>query len=237
MAKDPAFLFYTSDFITGTMFMTNEQVGIYIRLLCAQHQHGGLVDKESFNNMVGDHKLIRNKFIETEDGFYNERMREESLKRSSYCASRKHSRTFNVRKPYVERMEDVNEDVNVIKKRVVKSNIFIPPTLEEVKKYFAEKKTKIDPIAFHAHYETNGWKQGAGRPIKNWKACLVTWEQRRKDIIPTETPHGKPPAEFVAIQCVAMKMSDEDIKAHLIDKGYTEHRAVEAIMRARGKNE
>ena len=50
MAKDPAFLFYTSDFLTGTMFMTNEQVGIYIRLLCSQHQHGGIIDKISFNS-------------------------------------------------------------------------------------------------------------------------------------------------------------------------------------------
>ena len=38
--KDPAFLFYSSDFLTGTMFFTDEQVGKYIRLLCAQHQKG-----------------------------------------------------------------------------------------------------------------------------------------------------------------------------------------------------
>jgi uncharacterized protein YdaU (DUF1376 family) len=49
MAKDPAFLFYPSDFLTGTMFMNNEQIGIYIRLLCSQHQHGGVIDKISFN--------------------------------------------------------------------------------------------------------------------------------------------------------------------------------------------
>ena len=26
-SKDPAFLFYSSDFLTGTMFLTDEQVG------------------------------------------------------------------------------------------------------------------------------------------------------------------------------------------------------------------
>jgi len=40
MAKDPAFLFYASDFLTGTMAMSDAEVGQYIRLLCYQHQHG-----------------------------------------------------------------------------------------------------------------------------------------------------------------------------------------------------
>lgn len=82
MAKDPAFLFYTQDFLTGTMFMNNEQVGIYIRLLCAQHQHGGMINKISFNSMVGQNDIVRAKFVEVEEGFYNERMMSEIGKRS-----------------------------------------------------------------------------------------------------------------------------------------------------------
>lgn len=82
MAKDPAFLFYPSDFLTGTMFLTNEQIGIYVRLLCSQHQHGGLIDKDSFNGMVGNNLLLRNKFIETDNGFYNERLMVEMDKRN-----------------------------------------------------------------------------------------------------------------------------------------------------------
>ena len=31
--KSPAFQFYSSDFITGTMFMSNEEVGAYIDTL------------------------------------------------------------------------------------------------------------------------------------------------------------------------------------------------------------
>ena len=82
MAKDPAFLFYPSDFLTGTMFMNNEQIGIYIRLLCSQHQHGGIIDKLSFNALVGENHLIKSKFIETETGFYNERLTIEMDKRN-----------------------------------------------------------------------------------------------------------------------------------------------------------
>lgn len=80
--KDPAFLFYPQDFVTGTMFFTFEQKGKYINLLCAQHQMGGILDKSTFNQIVGDDQLLRAKFIETEDGFFNERLMKEIIKRS-----------------------------------------------------------------------------------------------------------------------------------------------------------
>lgn len=55
------------------------------------------------------------------------------------------------------------------------------PTLEEVKAYFAEKKTTIDPEEFWAHYESNGWVQGnRGKPIQKWKMCLVKWEKEER---------------------------------------------------------
>jgi uncharacterized protein YdaU (DUF1376 family) len=75
--KDPAFLFYSSDFLTGTMFFSNEQTGIYIRLLCSQHQHGGMIDKIVFNSLVKDDAVLKSKFIETDIGFYNERLAKE----------------------------------------------------------------------------------------------------------------------------------------------------------------
>ena len=49
MAKDPAVLFYTSDFISGTLTMTDEQRGRYILLLCLQHQKGYLTEKDMLN--------------------------------------------------------------------------------------------------------------------------------------------------------------------------------------------
>lgn len=81
MGKDPSFLLYTGDFIVGTMFMSNEDVGIYIRLLCAQHQHGGMIPKDTFNTTVNSHDKVRAKFTETEDGFYNNRLMEEMIRR------------------------------------------------------------------------------------------------------------------------------------------------------------
>jgi len=62
--------------------MSNEQLGIYIRLLCSQHQHGGCIDKVSFKSLVGNNDIIKSKFIETEVGFYNERLAKEMEKRN-----------------------------------------------------------------------------------------------------------------------------------------------------------
>lgn len=42
MAKDPAFLFYSKDWLEGTMEMTAEEKGVYIDLLAHQHQKGSL---------------------------------------------------------------------------------------------------------------------------------------------------------------------------------------------------
>ena len=81
MAKDPALLFYTSDFLTGTVLMTNEQVGIYIRLLCVMHQHGGEIDIASFDHFVGQHEIIRSKFEINGGKAFNARLVEEMAKR------------------------------------------------------------------------------------------------------------------------------------------------------------
>ncbi|MBE3139175.1 MAG: hypothetical protein IMZ53_01175 [Thermoplasmata archaeon] len=79
--KDPAFPLYTQDFLVGTMFFTDEETGVYIRLLAIQHQHGGLIDKETFNKKIKKYPNVKSKFTETEDGFYNHRLMAEMVKR------------------------------------------------------------------------------------------------------------------------------------------------------------
>ena len=81
MAKDPAFLFYPSDFLTGTMFFTNEEIGIYIKLLCIQHQQNGSINKNAFESIVSKDSIIRDKFKIDKEGYYNQRLLEEMVKR------------------------------------------------------------------------------------------------------------------------------------------------------------
>ena len=89
MAKDPAVLFYTSDFLTGCALMSMAQRGKYITLLCLQHQQGHL-SEEDMLEVCGSHDpKIWKKFKQDEDGlYYNERMDEECRKRKEYAISR-----------------------------------------------------------------------------------------------------------------------------------------------------
>jgi len=56
---------------------------------------------------------------------------------------------------------------------------FTPPSFEEVKSYCIERKNNINPQSFIDHYESNGWMRGKAK-IKDWKACVRTWEQNNQ---------------------------------------------------------
>lgn len=58
----------------------------------------------------------------------------------------------------------------------VRSKAFVPPSLEEVKAYCKERGNSVDPVAFIAHYESNGWRVGKN-PMRKWKSAIVTWEK------------------------------------------------------------
>jgi len=116
MAKDPAFLFYTGDFSTGTQFFTDDQVGKYVRLLMAQHQHGHLPEKHMIMICKSYDKDVFSKFIQDSDGlFYNERLEDEINKRKKYSESRGKNRTGKniISKSYDIHMENKNENKDI----------------------------------------------------------------------------------------------------------------------------
>ena len=55
---------------------------------------------------------------------------------------------------------------------------FSPPTVDQVREYCLERKNHIDPEQFVDHYTANGWRVGGKSPMKDWKACVRTWEKR-----------------------------------------------------------
>lgn len=54
---------------------------------------------------------------------------------------------------------------------------FTPPTVEQVREYCKERKNNIDPEQFVDFYTAKGWKVGS-QSMKDWKACVRTWEKR-----------------------------------------------------------
>lgn len=68
----------------------------------------------------------------------------------------------------------VSDTVSVFKKR---ERRFTPPTLTEVTEYCNERNNGVDPERFVDFYASKGWKVG-NQPMKDWKACVRTWEKR-----------------------------------------------------------
>lgn len=92
MAKDPAFLFYSKDWLEGTAEMTPDEKGVYIDLLAHQHQKGSLpADTKRLAKMVGLSEdeflqkwaLLKNKFNRSDDRLVNRKLSEITTERLS----------------------------------------------------------------------------------------------------------------------------------------------------------
>ena len=115
-------MFYPADFLIGTMDMTDEEVGIYIKLLCRQHQKGNINPRL----MEGLSPEILSKFRKDNQGnYYNERLKTEMMKRKKYAESRRRNGSKGGRpkkhmenhgeteqKPYGKPCENHTENVN-----------------------------------------------------------------------------------------------------------------------------
>jgi len=143
MAKDPAFLFYSSDFLTGTLIMPFEDRGKYITILAYMHQNGRLKE-ETIRLLVGSiSDNLKSKFgIDDNGNWFNSRLEEEVSKRSNFVESRinngkkggrppkkPNNSLDDKQKPTHNLLEDVNDneivDENIIDLKSKKNELII----------------------------------------------------------------------------------------------------------------
>jgi hypothetical protein len=209
--KDPAFLFYSSDFLTGTMLLNMEQKGKYITLLCLQHNKGKLTEKDMLNICGSYDADVFAKFTKDEDGcFFNERLSLEVQKRKAYSESRRNNRikkdVSNISKTYVPHMENENENINEVivedanEKKTTRKK-FVKPHENDVynlmgelnavgKNFMSEDKLVNFARTFMDHYEANGWIVGK-TPMKDWQSTVKNWMRREWDKIKNQKSYGK----------------------------------------------
>lgn len=191
--KDPAFLFYSNDFLSGTMLMSNEEVGIYIKLLCLQHQQGHLKEEDMLS--IGATKKIFSKFIKDEEGnYYNERLEYEANKRKAYSESRKNNRKkketyekdmLNICNSYEEHME--NENININNNIKNNSKKDSKGKKEEEKIHFADfvTMTNVEHEKLVSTYGTeftdqcikilDNYKGSKGKEYKSDYRAILSW--------------------------------------------------------------
>lgn len=200
--KDPAFLFYSSDFLSGTMLMTDEEIGQYIKLLCLQHQKGHLKEKDMLNICKTYNEDIFSKFKKDKEGnYYNERLEYEANKRKAYSESRRNNRkkketheddVKNICNSYEKHMENANANENInINKNNSKVNdscvndlqviidfynenigLITPYGLEILSSYAEEMNQELIILAMKKSVEANK------RTIQYIKAILNNWSKQ-----------------------------------------------------------
>ena len=62
------------------------------------------------------------------------------------------------------------------KENIQKKTRFVAPSVDEVQAYCDERHNGIDARKFVEYYEAGGWKDAKGKPVKNWKQKIITWE-------------------------------------------------------------
>ncbi|MFN5249693.1 MAG: hypothetical protein ACK5DE_01480, partial [Bacteroidota bacterium] len=214
--KDPAFLFYSSDFLTGTMLLNMEQRGKYITLLCLQHNKGRLSEKDMLHICGAYDSDVFAKFTKDEEGyFFNERLSTEIQKRKAYSESRRNNRIkkdmTNISNTYVPHMENENENINeninkdeiVIEdaneKKVTRKK-FVKPEEHDVynlmgelnmqaNNFLSEARVVSFAKVFMDHYESNGWVVGK-TSMKDWQSTVRNWMRKEYDKVKNQKPNS-----------------------------------------------
>tara|TARA_R110000823_G_scaffold58759_1_gene141569 strand:- start:1233 stop:1946 length:714 start_codon:yes stop_codon:yes gene_type:complete len=199
MSKAPAFQFYAQDFLSGVMDLTMDERGLYITLLARQwtifDEKG--IPKKRLALLVGFEwdnlpEMIKEKFVDNGDYFFNSRLMESFKQLKSYKEKQRingqkggRPKTQTIPKKRsslkIEDRRMKNEDRK--KKKEVELEVINKnsPSIDEFIDYGKallkqlNKNEEEYDFALRSKYHTwndDGWKNGHGRKIKNWKNTL-----------------------------------------------------------------
>ena len=182
----PAFQFYAEDFFCGVVDMTDEECGIYIKLLAVCWSKDGVTEamiRTVTTNSEAALSILKAKFELHDDGrFRHKRLVEQRdlHEKRKTAGSKGGSKTQangqakGVAKQGSPFPSPTPSPSPITKKKTASGR---SPSLEEVREYCQERGSRIDPEQFVDFYSANGWKQKGGNPVKDWKAAVRTWER------------------------------------------------------------
>jgi uncharacterized protein YdaU (DUF1376 family) len=167
--KDPAFLFYSSDWLTGCQFMSMNERGEYITLLAAQHQNGHLDPKRlgfllGYGwDMVSD--IVKSKFVLDENGLiYNERLEAEAEKRSQYADKQRNNGMKGGRPKKDENPKETQTITQLITQSKPKNN----PTENENENVNRVRIEDNKKVWFDVFWDKYNKKQDSKKCLDKW---------------------------------------------------------------------
>ncbi len=195
MADKKSFVFYKS-WLPLFEGMTDEQAGKLFKAICS-YQSGEDVERPNDRLLGAIYDMIAAQFAE-DDAKYEETCQKNAENGRKGGRPKKHlvldeTEGFLEKPTETERFfqkpkkadKDKDKDKDLEKEKDKKEKVasaprFVKPTVSEVSAYCRERANGINPESFVDFYEAKGWKVGS-QPMKDWRAAVRTWEQRRKD--------------------------------------------------------
>ena len=77
-----------------------------------------------------------------------------------------------------EKPVERNKNIKNTKKGEKKE--FVPPTIEEIKKYIIEKELTVDGDYFLDYFTKRDWVDSNGNKVKSWRSKILTWDEFEK---------------------------------------------------------
>lgn len=140
MAKDPAFLFYSKDWLEGTAELTPAEKGVYIDLLAYQHQRGDLPNEpRRLARLAGlaiaefepIWEVLKEKFVANGNRLVNRKLTEVMTERSAkahrnrivgiFAALIRHAKITNSERATLKKMFEVEQFVGIPAESLTKS--------------------------------------------------------------------------------------------------------------------
>lgn len=127
--------------------------------------------EKSLSKLVKQGIIIRTK--KKIEGSYQRFLR---LANSNFCEDVPVNSAID--QPYILRPTNINilKQANKTKRESTPLNITVV-----VEAFIEAGSTEKEANKFYDYYESNGWKQGKGKPIINWKAAARNWIRRSED--------------------------------------------------------
>ncbi|MBQ8567363.1 MAG: hypothetical protein IJ445_07270 [Clostridia bacterium] len=218
--KDPAVLFFPSDFLLETMFMTDAQVGKYMKVICGIFAHGHL-SLNRIKAICGDDTETILELLATDENgsYYHVRLEYEMQSRATYRKSRSQNasggKSEAKEEPKPKKSEikkDNNEEKNTeeemkadskTKKRYGKDGIILLTDLE-----YKELRSVLGGALEKRIDEAGAYIKGNGKQYNSHFALLKSW-----------VSYEKPPRVDNQSYDDILEMADFDIQSSVENGG------------------
>ena len=207
MNKPPAFQFYAQDFLTGVIYLTNEEIGIYIKMLCKQWTDGQ-IPKKRLGFLVGSDwdnlsDELKSKFQDKGDYLVNERLEKEREKKVVFMEKQKENGKKGGR-PKLKKstitidLEDnkpkplIRDNPNKSQKKPLEDEYEIEDEYENIKIKKVEKQKLIEKFGIDGYYwmicKLSNYKLSSGKTYKSDYGAINSWVsdkwEKEKNVAP-----------------------------------------------------